>query len=66
MGCDNSKTTTKGQIIWIQGYPSSGKTFMADYLSTLGWENVDGDWISQEADPKVIAKYEGMEEAIQA
>lgn len=38
---------------------------MADYLSTLGWENVDGDWISQESDPKVLAKYEGMEEAIQ-
>jgi len=37
---------------------------MADYLATLGWVNVDGDWISQEADPKVLAKFEGLEEAI--
>jgi dephospho-CoA kinase len=43
------------------GYPSCGKSFMADYLATLGWENVDGDWILQESDPKVLAKYEGME-----
>jgi len=37
---------------------------MADYLATIGWENIDGDWISQETDPKVLAQYEGMEEAI--
>jgi len=37
---------------------------MADYLATLDWVNVDGDWISQETDPKVLAKFEGLEEAI--
>jgi len=66
MGCDNSKAVAKGQIIWLFGYPSSGKTFCADYLATCGWENIDGDWISQETDPKVIAKYDGFEGAIQA
>jgi len=42
----------KGQIIWVHGYPCSGKTFTADYLATVGWYNVDGDWILQSKDPK--------------
>jgi len=45
----------KGQIIWVHGYPCSGKTFTADYLATVGWYNVDGDWIFSATDPDDLA-----------
>lgn len=41
----------KGQIIWLHGYPCSGKTFTGDYLATVGWHNEDGDWFSRATDP---------------
>jgi gluconate kinase len=44
----------KGQIIWLLGYPASGKTFNADYLETLGWHNVDGDWLYRATKPEDI------------
>jgi hypothetical protein len=33
------------QVAWVHGYPCSGKTFNADYLQTLGWVNIDGDFM---------------------
>ena len=51
------------QIIWVHGYPCSGKTFFCDYLATLGWENVDGDWIAKATDPEDIALGKAMEKA---
>jgi murein L,D-transpeptidase YafK len=48
------KKKKKGQIIWVHGYPCSGKTFTADYLATVGWFNVDGDWIFSATEPEDI------------
>lgn len=53
----------KPQIVWLHGYPCSGKTFFADYLATIGWENVDGDWVSSATDPADIALAKEMEKA---
>jgi adenylylsulfate kinase-like enzyme len=46
MGCDSSKqsVTRKGQVLYLHGYPCAGKTFYTDYLNSIGWEMVDGDW----------------------
>ena len=41
----------KGKIVWINGYPCSGKTFMGDYLASIGWHMVDGDRIGYDKDP---------------
>lgn len=43
----------EGQVFFIAGYPSAGKTFMGDYLATRGWEHVDGDLI---ANPEAKAR----------
>lgn len=50
-----------GQVFFIAGYPSAGKTFMGDYLATRGWEHVDGDCI---ANPE--AKAMGSEAKVEA
>jgi len=50
-----------GQVFFIAGFPSSGKTFMGDYLASRGWEHVDGDLI---ANPE--AKAMGSEEKVTA
>jgi len=52
--------SNKGQIVWVHGYPCSGKTFMGDYLSTLGWHNVDGDWKSLSKDREVLESWGKM------
>jgi len=52
---------TGGQVLFIAGFPSSGKTFMGDYLATRGWEHVDGDLI---ANPEAKAK--GSDEKVAA
>ena len=41
-----------GKIAWVHGYPCSGKTFNADYLDTIGWVNVDGDYLMKSKDPE--------------
>jgi hypothetical protein len=38
--------------VFLIGYPCSGKTFMADYLETIGWYNVDGDWVFMSKKPE--------------
>ena len=54
----------KGQIIWLHGYPCSGKTFTGDYLATIGWYNVDGDWFARATDPKDIIMAKKLVEGI--
>jgi dephospho-CoA kinase len=34
---------SKSQVVWVSGYPSTGKTFIGDYLASKGWTHVDGD-----------------------
>ena len=43
------------RIIYVHGFPCAGKSFVADYLGTLGWHNVDGDQHMYSQDPEVIA-----------
>jgi len=47
-----------GKIVWINGYPCAGKSFMGDYLASIGWHLVDGDRCGYDQDPAVkeIAK----------
>ena len=42
-----------GKIVWINGYPCAGKTFMGDYLATIGWHMIDGDRIGYSKDPAI-------------
>ena len=40
-------------IVWVSGYPCSGKSFIGDYLmSEHGFHHVDGDWASQSKKPE--------------
>ena len=55
MGCSESKSVAKikkGKIVWFIGYPCAGKTFMGDYLATIGWHMIDGDRLGYSSDPK--------------
>jgi len=45
---------SKPQVAWVHGYPCSGKTFNADYLETIGWVNIDGDWMMSSTDQAEI------------
>lgn len=59
---DNVATTTVSatpdvaekipKLYWLNGYPCTGKTFLADYLATQGWCMVDGDYKNYSSDPK--------------
>lgn len=56
MGCDDSKVANK-EVVYLVGFPSSGKTFTGDYLATRGWCHVDGDMGNQTDDVKVREKF---------
>ena len=47
----------KGRVVWVFGYPCSGKTFNGDYLASQGWVNIDGDWPLRSSDPTVTADW---------
>jgi len=46
------------------GYPCSGKTFNADYLETVGWKNIDGDWIFSSTKPSEVKLAADLEAVI--
>lgn len=60
-GGESTNPGDMGQVFFIAGYPSAGKTFMGDYPVTRGWEHVDGDCI---ANPE--AKAMGSEAKVEA
>ena len=31
------------EVLWICGFPGSGKTWFGDYLASRGWHHIDGD-----------------------
>ena len=53
----------KGRIVWLFGYSGAGKTFLSDYLSTVGWHEIDGDCFSQSKDPVDIKIWDDIMKA---
>ena len=51
-GWKNKKPVKPPQIVWLLGRPAAGKSFLADYLATQGWEAVDGDFLQESKNPK--------------
>jgi len=54
-----------GKILWLNGYQCCGKTFIGDYLQTIGWVNIDGDAPTRSKDPADKELWKNMVAACQ-
>lgn len=65
IGWKNKKPIKPPQIVWLLGRPAAGKSFLADYLATQGWEAIDGDFLQESKDPKDVKMWTDVFECFQ-